>query len=58
MARDPRRMTQEQRDDVRAILVARGTYGGDCAACKYPVVEGRTLCRTCERLVETSEGSG
>ena len=51
-------------DEARFVFYGQGTlngregiYGGDCAACKYPVVEGRTLCRTCERLVETSEGS-
>ena len=43
---------------TRATLEAMGIYGGDCAGCKHPVVKGRTLCRTCERLVETSEGSG
>ena len=50
--------TADEKRFVREHLEAQGIYGGDCAACKYPVVEGRTLCRTCERLVETSEGSG
>ena len=37
------------RSTVKAELQAHGEYGGDCAGCGYPVVTGRTYCRTCEQ---------
>ena len=33
---------------VRGELQASGEYGGDCAGCGYPIVRGRTHCRSCE----------
>ena len=33
---------------VRRELERHGEYGGDCARCGYPVIRGRTHCRSCE----------
>ena len=40
---------------ARELMIERGIYGGDCAACKHPVVKGRSLCTHCERYVEAWE---
>ena len=36
-----------RRNTVRSELRKRGEYGGDCEACGYPVVSGRTQCASC-----------
>ncbi|MYH68508.1 MAG: hypothetical protein F4152_08205 [Dehalococcoidia bacterium] len=44
------------RKTVRDELEAVDNYGGDCTVCGYPVIEGRTHCRSCEPEVTGVEG--
>ena len=40
---------------VRRELERSGDYGGDCAGCGYPVIRGRTHCRSCEEAANEDE---
>jgi len=43
---------------VRRELERHGEYGGDCAGCGYPVIKGRTHCRSCEPEAAAGDDHG